>query len=319
MKIVEGAIRSPVKTAVGAILLGLFGVIALVRIPVQLTPTVEEPEVSVSTFWPGASPQEIEQEIIDEQEEQLKSLEGLVEMESTSSDSRGSISLTFQTGTDLDAALLKVSNRLEQVPGYPEDADKPVIRGVGANAGAMAWFILLPAEEDPYEGEIATLLTFVDDFIKPEFERVSGVGGVNIFAGREREMHVIVDPASLAARRITITQFLAALDRENRNYSAGDFDEGKRRYIVRTVGEYTSPEEIENVVVAVRDGVPVYVRDVAYAELGYAKPFARAFYLGEPMIAFNAVRETGANVLDVMDGLKEAMERANARLSNGKQ
>ena len=127
-------------------------------------------------------------------------------------------------------------------------------------------------------------------------------------------MHVIVDPAKLAARQITITEFVRAIDRENRNYSGGDFDEGKRRYIVRTVGEYESPKDIEDVVVAVRNGVPVYVRDVARAELGYQKPFANAFFLGEQMIVFNAVRETGANILEVMKGLKSALRTVNHEL-----
>jgi len=128
MKLVHDAIRYPVTTAVGVILLLLFGAIALKRIPVQLTPTVEEPEISVTTFWPGASPYEIEREIVDEQEEQLKALEGLVKLESTSQDSYGSIDLTFQIGTDKDTALLKVANALDQVPRYPADADKPIIR-----------------------------------------------------------------------------------------------------------------------------------------------------------------------------------------------
>jgi HAE1 family hydrophobic/amphiphilic exporter-1 len=314
LKIVKTAIHSPVKTAVGAILLVLFGTIALVRIPVQLTPTMEEPEVTVTTIWPGASPKEMEREIVDEQEEQLKSLEGLRKMDSTSSDSYAQIALTFVTGTDLDSALLKVSNRLEQVPRYPEDAEKPIIQAVGAQAGAMAWFVVLPAEEDPFEGEIATLLTFVEEVAKPEFERVPGVGAVNTFAGREQEMHVVIDPAALAARQITITEFVSAIERENRNYSGGDFDEGKRRYVVRTVGEYESPEDIANIVVAVRNGVPVYVRDVARVEDGYSKPFARAYYFDQPMIAFNAVRETGANVLEVMQGLKVALASVNEEL-----
>ena len=113
MKVVESAIRYPVTTAVGAILLVMFGTLAFFQIPVQLTPTVEEPEITISTVWPGASPQEVEREIVDEQEEQLKGLEGLLEMESTSSDSSAQISLKFATGTDLDVALLKVSTRLD--------------------------------------------------------------------------------------------------------------------------------------------------------------------------------------------------------------
>ncbi|MDX1632191.1 MAG: efflux RND transporter permease subunit, partial [Thermoanaerobaculia bacterium] len=183
MKVVEGAIRFPVTTAVGAILVCLFGGIALLRIPVQLTPTVEEPEVSVSTIWPGASPQEVEREIVYEQEEQLKGLEGLVRMESTSSDSRGQITLTFQTGTDLDTALLRVSNRLEQVPSYPQDAERPVISSVGANASAIAWFIVRPTEDGRFEGDINHLYTFLDEEVKPELERVEGIAQINVFGG----------------------------------------------------------------------------------------------------------------------------------------
>ena len=95
MKVIEGAVRYPVTTAVGVIFLVLFGVLALFRIPIQLTPTVEEPEITVRTLWPGASPREVEREIVDEQEEQLKSLEGLLRLESSSSDSMGTITLTF--------------------------------------------------------------------------------------------------------------------------------------------------------------------------------------------------------------------------------
>ena len=94
MKLIEGSIRYPVSTTVGVILVVLFGAIALFRIPIQLVPNVDEPKVTVTTVWPGASPQEIEREIVDEQEEQLKSLEGLIKLESSSSDSVGNITLT---------------------------------------------------------------------------------------------------------------------------------------------------------------------------------------------------------------------------------
>ena len=314
MKIIENAVRFPVSTAVGVLMLVMFGSIALYRIPVQLTPDVDEPNVTVTTVWPGASPQEVEREIIDEQEEQLKSLEGLLEMESTSSDSQGTITLRFSVGTDLDSAQLKVSNRLDQVPNYPFDAEKPIITTVGFAEGAIAWFILTEAEENGYEGEISALYDFVDNSIKPELERVAGVGLANIFGGQERELQVIVDPAELAARRISFNELGAALERENRNYSGGDFDEGKRRYIVRTVGEYASPEDIEDIVVAVRDSVPVYLRDIGRAELGFRKASAKVFQMGIQVIAINAIREPGSNVLDVMAGLSSTVERLNRDL-----
>ena len=314
MKIIESSIQYPVTTAVGVIFILLFGFIALTGIPVQLTPTVEEPSITVSTFWPGASPQEIEREIVDEQEEQLKSLEGLLEMESSSSDSSGSITLTFPVGTDVDAALLKVSNRLQQVRDYPEEAFRPVITSVNANESAVAWFIMRPTDKDSFDGDMETLYDFVDDFIKPEIERVPGVGQSNFFGGRTRELQVIVDPANLASRQVSFNELAAALERENRNYSGGDFDEGKRRYIVRTVGEYQSPEDIEDIVIAVRDGVPIYLRDVGRAELGYRKAGARVFAFGQPVIAINAIREPGSNVLEVVDGIKDKVSSLNADL-----
>ncbi len=314
MKIIENAIRFPVTTAVGVILLVLFGAIGFFRLPIQLTPTVQEPEVTVTTVWPGASPQEVEREIVDEQEEQLKGLDGLIKMESSSADSRGTVTLTFQVGTDLDAALLKVSNRLEQVPSYPDNADKPVLRTVDVFANAAAWFAIVSTEEDGFTGDISTLYDFVDDFIKPEFERVPGVAVANIFGGQEREMHVLVDPARLAARRVTLNQLGTALERENRNYSGGDFGEGKRRYVVRTVGEYGSPQEIEEIVIAVRNGVPIYLKDVARAELGYRKVSARVFHKGEQVIALNTVKEAGSNVLEMMAELQEIVRRLNTDL-----
>ena len=149
MKIIDEAIRYPVTTTVGVLFLVLFGTIALFRIPVQLTPDVSRPTITVTTFWPGASPQEVERDIVDEQEEQLKSLKGLLKLESSSSDSSGTITLTFPVGTDLDNALLKVSNRLQQVPRYPDDADKPIISTVDVNENAIAWFLLGKTEEKP--------------------------------------------------------------------------------------------------------------------------------------------------------------------------
>ena len=312
MKIIHDAVRFPVTTTVGVILVVLFGLIALFGLPVLLTPDIAQPQVSVMTIWPGASPQEIEREIIDEQEEQLKSLEGLEKMFSSSQDSMGMITLRFLVGTDLDTALVKVSNRLEQVPRYPDAVDKPVISTQGLNQMASAYLSLEPLPENGFEGDVSTLWDLADDFIKPEFERISGVAQAQIMGGREREMQVIVDPAQLAARQITLNHLGAALDQENRNYSAGEFDEGKRRYIVRTVGEYQSPEDINDIVIAVRDGVPVYLRDVGHTELGHRKPRERVFGMSGQVLVLAVMRQPGSNVLDIMDALKASVERLNA-------
>ncbi|MEE9239158.1 MAG: efflux RND transporter permease subunit, partial [Thermodesulfobacteriota bacterium] len=309
MKLVDISIKKPVSVAVGVIFIILFGFIALFNIPVQLTPDIDKPTITVSTFWQGASPQEVETEIIREQEDELKTLDNLVEMTSESQDSRGSIVLEFAIGADIDAAVVDVSNKLNQVEEYPNDVDQPVISTTDVGASAMAWFILKPKEGN--DVDIYQYHDFVDDFIRPRFERVSGVGSSNVFGGFEREMQVIVDPNALAARGITLSEMADALRRENNNYSAGNFDEGKRRYIVRTVGEYQSPEDIENVIITRKNGAPVYVKDVARVRLGYKDAEYAVRQNGEPAIAINAVKESGANTILVMDGLVQAVEELN--------
>ncbi|MCK5553170.1 MAG: efflux RND transporter permease subunit, partial [Deltaproteobacteria bacterium] len=312
MKLVDSAIKNPVTATVGVFFIILFGFIALFRIPVQLTPEMQDVEIQVETLWPGASPQEVEREIIEEQEEQLKSVEGLVEMKSESFRGRGRVILKFQTGTDQDAALLKVSNKLNQVSQYPADAEEPVIKATGTESDAIAWFVFQKSSGDP--ADVAFEKDFIEDHVKPRLERIPGVAAVNIYGGREKEMQVIVDPNALASRKVTIQDMIRALDMENRNISAGDLDEGKRRYIVRTVGQYRTPEDIENVIIRQVNGAPVYVRDVAHAKLGYEKAQATIRQRGKPTIAMNAIREVGANILAVMEDIKEEVKALNRSL-----
>ncbi|MEJ2233637.1 MAG: efflux RND transporter permease subunit [Syntrophobacterales bacterium] len=312
MKLVDASIKNPITVAVGVILIIMFGLIALLRIPVQLTPNVDKAEITVNTIWPGASPQEVEREIADEQEDVLKSVEGLVEMKSESFYGRGTVTLKFQVGTNPDAALLKVSNNLNQVPEYPDEAEEPVLVSSGSEQNAIAWIILERLSGD--NTGIETEYQFIKDFVKPRFERIPGVAESEIYGGVEPEMQVIFDPNGLAAHNITIAEVAAALNRENENISAGDFDEGKRKFIARTVGQYQSPTDVENVVIKYINDTPIYVRDIAEVRLGYAKPTATVHEKNRPTIAVNAKRQTGANVLQVMTGVREAIAEMNAGL-----
>ena len=290
----------------------LFGLVALNQLPVQLTPDVSKTEITIDTRWEGASPNEVEREVIDEQEEQLKGVEGLEKMFSESSNGSGKVILRFPAGTNIDSSLLRASNRLNQVKEYPTEVDEPVISSADTAGSAIGWFILQTVEGNPVN--IDTLRDFAEDVIKARFERIPGVAASNVYGGREREVQVLVDPHKLAARSLTMLQLAQALDEENRDFSAGDFDEGKRTYVVRTVGEYQSPEHIEDVIVARRNGVPVYVRDIASVRVAYKDASHVVRQSGRPCIAVNAIRETGANVLDTMAGLRKAVDDLNEEL-----
>ncbi len=316
MNLIQACIRYPVTTAVGVLLVLLFGGISLSQLPIRLTPNINQPVITVSTVWPGASPYEVEREIVTKQEEELQTIEGLVSMRSESYDSEGVVILRFQLGTNKDSAMLKIANRLAQVESYPLEVKQPVISGEDEISSGAAWFWLIPTETNGFEGDISTVYDFVDDFVKPELERVPGVSQINVYGGRKREIRVIFDPTKLALRGITISEFADALDRENRNYSGGSFDEGKRRYVVRTVGEYRSVDDIENIVIAFRDGVPVYLRDVAYAELNFHKPDAMAFRLDQRILPVSAAKAPDANILDIVEELNIRRARLNAQVLN---
>jgi HAE1 family hydrophobic/amphiphilic exporter-1 len=360
MHLVETFVRNPVKVSVGVVLVTLFGVIALIRMPMQLTPEVQIPTITVETNWPGASPQEVEQEIVMEQEEQLTSVEGVTKLSSQSMDSRGIITMEFGVGTDMGESLLKVNSRLQQVPEYPEDADEPVISTADASTSFIAWFILSPkyaSSEDvdafaakhpelaaelasaskahnmgvrvmrlrelaekhpevnellpPPEMDVTKLRRFTEDEIEARFERVPGVSQSTVFGGLEDELQVVVDPEKLAARRLTFVDVRNVLRSQNEDTSAGDFWEGKRRWVVRAMGQFRTPDQVENQLLAVRDGAPVFIRDVATVRLAFKKPDGFVSRFGESSIAINATRETDANVLDVMDGLKATMAELN--------
>lgn len=312
MKLVDASIKFPVTVTVGVFFVTLFGVLSLLKIPVQLTPDVTRPQITVTTIWPGASPQEIEREIVDEQEEYLKSVEGLTRLTSESLDSMGRVTLEFSVGTDIDVALLKVSTKLDQVPSYPDDADRPVIVSASENAPPIAWIVLRPIRETT--PPINTLRNFAEDFIKPRLERVPGIAKINVFGGQEEEMQVVFDGMAVAARSITINEMAQALSAGNQNISAGDFDEGKRRYIARTQGEYLRPEDAEKVVIKYMGDSPVRIKDVATTRYGFKKRESVVRNKGTETLAINAIRQAGSNVLEVMTGLKQRIAELNETL-----
>ena len=309
MKLVDTAIKKPVSVTVGVILLVMFGLISVFRIPIQLTPDVDLPEISISTTWSGASPVEVEREIIDVQEEELKNLEGLEEMTSESRDGSAYINLMFEIGTEPDEALLRSSNSLDRVKKYPGNVDKPIIKSGGRREQAIAWLPLRAL--DGYQGILSHEYDFIDEHVKPRFERIPGISSSNIYGGQEREMQVIVDPDALAARKVTIPELMRSLDIENKNISAGNFDEGKRRYIARTVGEYKGTTDVANVIIKRINGIPVTVGDVARVVLDYEDIALVVRHIGTPTIVMNAVREPGSNVLVVMKRLQEAIAELN--------
>lgn len=316
MDLIKLSIAKPVTVTVGVILIVMFGLIGLTAIPVQLTPTVDRPIITVQTAWTGRSPQEVVDEITRRQEEKLKSVSSLLKMSSTSSRGTAQIALEFEVGADTGRALQEVSDALRQVSGYPDEVDEPVIlASEGESENAIAWLIIDLPEETllKHAGwDITVLFDELEDEVKPYLERINGVSSVEVYGGREREVRVMADPVRLAERQLNHVDLLSALRGENQNVSAGSISEGKRDYRVRLVGEYSSPDQILDTVIAYREGRPVLVRDVAEVDETHVKRsgFVRAF--GHPSIAMPVNRQSGSNVVDIMRQVRVELDEIRA-------
>lgn len=309
MDIIKFSIEKPVTVIVGVILVVMFGLVGLYGMPYQLSPSVIEPEIEVRTFWPGATPYEIEREIIEEQEKVLKGIPGLTEMESSSFNSRGTVTLRFKIGTVVDDALLRVSNKLNEVPSYPENVEKPVINATGAATSPVIWMMLKTAEGNPKH--IYTYRTFFEDEVRQHIERVEGVADLFIGGGTASEMHVTIRPAALASYGLTVGDVIRVLQTENVNISAGSMGVGRREYRIRTVAEFKTPAEIGRAVLISDGQRRVTISDVAFVEHGYEKENTALIHNGLPGIAIGVKPEPGVNVLVLTDAMQAAVEWLN--------
>jgi HAE1 family hydrophobic/amphiphilic exporter-1 len=303
-------IQQPVTVTVGVILVVLAGLMAITRLPIALAPAVDDTIISVTTTWQGASPADVELSIVDKQEERLSSLGSLRLMTSTSAPGLGRIRLEFVTGVDKEAALREVTQKLGEVPEYPENVDEPVIEASDPeNRDFIAWIVF--GSSDP-AFDVRVLRDFAVDRIEPFLERVPGVSEINVLGGREREVQVRVDPAALAQHGVTPGQFAAAMRETNRNFSGGELAYGKLDVKLRSIGEYDALDQIERTVIAQTAAGTVHVGDVADVVLTYKEATSFVRSKGEQVIAINADREPDSNIIEVMDGLRAAIAALNA-------
>ena len=316
MPLVRLAIQRPIAVLSVVLMIVLMGWVALNTIPIQLAPDVRRPVVTVWTNWSGSAPAEVEREIVERQEEALKGLEGLERMESWSRSGSGRISLEFGMGQNIDRTLLLINNRLSQVNGLPDEASEPRIRTRDTEDNPIAWFVVQALPDNGRN--IRTYGDFIEDVVQDRMERLSGVALVNVWGGDERELRVVVDPTRMARYGLTIQEVADALRGASVNISAGDVDEGKRSYVVRTEGELNTLEKVRVVPLRTRMDdatgriARLTVGDIAEVAFGYKKRTTRIRNLGKEAIVVNVVRDTGSNVMEVMRDIRAVAAELNA-------
>ena len=306
---IKFAVENPVKVLVGVCFLVIFGIQAFFNMPYRLIPSIEYPQISISTYWRGASPYEIEKEILERQERVLKTIPGVIDCESTARESSAYITLMFDKDVPVNDAILLVANKLNEVSGYPDNINQPTIRA--ANTDTVSVVDLMLLTDDTNKRSIDEYLSFFEETIKPYFDRIKGVADVSYWGGRARQIHIDVDPYRLSAYNITLSAIISALKQENVNISAGTIDFGAKDYRFRTIGEAKTPQDIRDIVVISSDNARIKLNDIAQVDYGFSKRNTIVSYGNTNALSVGIVAQAGANVLELTNDVDKVVENLN--------
>ena len=312
----EAVIRNGVLTTVAVLIVCVLGVVSALQVPVQMIPDLEVRTITVRMTWPGATPQDVETEILIEQEEYLRSIPSLERIVSRASTGTAEVELEFPYDVDITETLIRVNNALNRVPDYPANADQPRVYATSFSQNSFMYFRVSPLEGNPRGLDMDMMRDFVDDTVRTRMEGVPSVARVGIGGGAERQVQVLLDASKLAERDIPVSRVREALAERNRDVSGGSVESGKRRYLLRTVGRFGSVAEIGELVLRREGDTVVRLGDVAEVRFDHFELTERSYVNGQPVIGLAVRREAGSNVIDIKYAMLAEMEAINEEVLN---
>ena len=283
------AVRRPVATVMFFLILVLLGGIAFWRLPVDLMPELVYPTLTVRTDYPNVGPQEVEDLITRPVEEAVAAIAGVEEITSSSGEGESVVRVAFTWGTDLDDAADEVRTRIDRIRGeLPEFAETPQVFKFDLSSFPVLFLGVYSQSLDEVD-----LRLFTEERIERRLERVAGVAAVDVRGGLRRQIRVDLDRDRLLSLGLSADRVTSLLRQENLNRPAGKVEEGNLDLYLRTVGEYRTPAEIGATVLSVRDGQPVYLRDVADIREGVEEVTSIVRINGQPGIRVAINKQSG--------------------------
>ena len=310
-RLAEICIRRPVFATMIVLSLVVIGTAGFFKLGVDRFPSVDLPTVSVRTGLPGAAPEEVEALVTQQIEEVVNTVDGIDELRSVSGQGTSFVIATFKLDRNLESAAQDVRDRVNSLGRQlPEDATPPVVQKFD-NDSTPVVTISLSADRSLRE-----LTELADKTVRVQLERVGGVGEVQIVGGLSRAINVWIDADRLAAYQIPIAAIRQALERQNADVPGGNVTTGKEELVLRTLGRYTDPRQFEDLVIANVNGSPIKLRDVGRVEDGTKEQRSLARLNGTPTVTLDIRRQSGANTVEVIDGVKAVLPRVAAQLPN---
>src|SRR5215203_2842305 len=285
------------------------GAAGFFRLGVDRFPSVDLPTVSVRVGLPGAAPEEVESLVTQQLEEVINTVDGISELRSVSGQGTCIVIATFKLDRNLESAAQDVRDRVNTLGRrLPEDATPPVVQKFD-NDSTPVLTIALSADRSLRE-----LTELADKTVRVQLERIGGVGEVQVVGGLDRAINVWIDAERLAAYQISISQIRQALERQNADVPGGNVTTGKEELTLRTLGRFTDPRQFDELVIANVNGAPVKLRDVGRVEDGTKEQRSLSRLNGTPTVTLDIRRQSGANTVEVINGLKAALPRVVSQL-----
>jgi HAE1 family hydrophobic/amphiphilic exporter-1 len=306
MSVPRFAIERPVTMFMTSTVIVLLGALSLIRLPVDLMPDVTYPSITVRVGYGGVGPSEIEELIVRPLEQTLAAVPGLEQMNSTASEGSGSVRLSFAWGVSLSEAADEVRTRVDRVRGrFPTESDPPSIQKFDSSSAP----ILSMGVEGDFDR--VTLREIAENDLVPRFERVEGVAAVTVQGGLRRQIHIELSKEKITALDLSVDRVVQAIRSENQNIPLGEVDEGDTTYLLRSQGQFQNLNEIRDLIVLTKNGVPVYLRDLA--EVRDTTEDLRSFQRinGKPGVRLQVAKQSGKNTVAIADGVKAEIERTN--------
>ena len=308
-KLAEICIRRPVFATMIVMTLVVIGIAGYLHLGVDRFPSVDLPVIRINARLPGASPAEMESTVSQPIEEVVNTIEGIDELRSVNGSGSSFIVVTFDLKRDIDVAAQDVRDRVATVVRQlPRDMDPPTISKSDTDQQPI---LSLSVSGDRSRRELTEI---ADKIIKTQIERSAGVGQIDIVGGLGRAINVWVNADRLAAYQIPITAVRDAVDRQNANTPGGNVTTAQREQTLRTMGRLMSAKEFDELVIATRNGSPIRVRDVGWAEDGTKEQRSLARLDGQPNVTLDVIRQSGANTVAVIEGVKARLEELKPQL-----
>ena len=309
MSLYGSAVKRPIMTTlcfVAVIILGLF---SLVKLPIDLFPDIDTNTIMVITMYPGASAEDIEQNVTKPLENSLNSVEHLKHISSASRENTSVITLEFEYGYDIDVLTNDVRDKLDMVKSMlPDDAENPIIFKFSTD---MIPICLLSVEA---KESMPGLYKILDDGVANPLARIDGVGTVSISGAPKREIHIYVDPNKLEAYHLSVETISQVIAAENRNIPGGSFDIGSNTYALRVQGEFDTSAEMRDLVVGTFNGKPVYLHDVARIDDSLEERTQQTFINGREGAMIIIQKQSGANSVQISEKVMQMLPKLQKNL-----